>query len=60
MSEIRQYSYGILSVFLCCTFGARGLHYRCKAAATIGARVLHFFWHYQKLRFIGSLPMTSV
>ena len=32
-SEICQYSYGILSVYLCRTFGARGLHYRCQGAA---------------------------
>ena len=34
-SEICQYSYGILSVYLCRTFGARGLHYRCQGAALL-------------------------
>ena len=33
----------IPTVTLCCTLGARLLHYRCKAAATIGARVLPLF-----------------
>ena len=28
-----EYSYVILLVYLCCTIGARLLHYRCKAAA---------------------------
>ena len=31
----RQFRYEIMSVHLCCTFGARGLHFWCKGAALL-------------------------
>ena len=39
----REYSYGLPSVYLCCTVGARGLHLWCQGAALLLALLfLHF------------------